>query len=223
MGTIELWGDIGCPWASLAVFRLRAARERLGLLDEVVVDLRAWPLELINGRSTPKRAIDAETAVIGSHEPALGWSAWRGPDSRYPVSTLLALEAVQACKDDAVGGLAASAELDLALRRAFYADSRCISRHDVIIDVAAGCDGVDHDALADRLENGVARGSVFGQWRASEARGVQSSPHVFLPDGTGIVNPGMTHSWTEAQHGGYPVIDADDPSVYDRLVQRAAG
>lgn len=221
MVTIELWSDIACPWASLAVFRLRAARERLGLVDDVQVDLRAWPLELVNSRPTPKRTLDAETAVIGAHEPALRWSPWRGPSSRYAVSTLLPLEAVQASKDDAVGGLPASEQLDLALRHAFYADSRCISLYDVILDVAKGCDRVKVDALADALEQGTARAQVFGQWRASEERGVESSPHLFLPDGTDIANPGISHTWTEAEHGGYPVIDDDDPGVYDRLLSRA--
>lgn len=221
MVTIEFWSDIACPWASLAVFRLHSARERLGLLDDVQVDLRAWPLELVNSRPTFKRSLDAETAVIGSHEPGLKWNPWRGPSSRYPVSTLLALEAVQACKADAVGGVPASEQLDLALRHAFFADSRCISLYDVIIDVAKGCDRVKVDALVEALERGRARAQVFGQWRASDGRGVESSPHMFLPDGTGIANPGITHSWTDAEHGGYPVIEDDDPDAYDKLLSRA--
>jgi len=221
MVTIELWSDIACPWASLAVFRLRAARERLGLLDDVQVDLRAWPLELVNSRSTPKRTLDAETAVIGAHEPALGWSPWRGPSSRYPVSTLLPLEAVQACKADVMGGVPASEQLDLALRQAFYAESRCISLYDVVIDVAKRCDRVDVDALAVALEQGSARSQVFGQWGASDERGVEGSPHLFLPDGTGSANPGITYHWSGASHGGYPVIDSDDPGVYDQLLKQA--
>ncbi|MCA1690698.1 MAG: DsbA family protein, partial [Actinobacteria bacterium] len=30
-GTIVVYSDIGCPWAHLAVYRLHAARRRLGL------------------------------------------------------------------------------------------------------------------------------------------------------------------------------------------------
>src|SRR5438270_904531 len=32
-GTIVVWSDIACPWATLAVHRLRATRARMGLDD----------------------------------------------------------------------------------------------------------------------------------------------------------------------------------------------
>lgn len=180
-------------------------------------------LELVNSRPTPKRALDAETAVIASAVPGLGWNPWRGPDSRYPVSTLLPLEAVQACKDEQVGGLPASEQLDRALRHAFFADSRCISLYDVVVEVAKGCDRVQVDALAEALEKGAARSRVSGQWRGSAERGVEGSPHLFLPDGSSSANPVITLHWSDGEHGGYPVIDTDDPRAYDDLLQRAVG
>ena len=223
MVTVRVWSDIACPWSSLAVFRLHAARERLGLAGTVGFDLLAWPLELVNNRPTPKPSLDVEAAVIGSHEPALGWRPWRGPDSGYAVSSLLALEAVQAAKDDSAGGRPASEELDLALRQALFADSRCITLYDVVVDVARQCDRVDADALADALERGTARSRVFAQWRESPQHGVQGSPHVVLPDGSSSHNPGITFHWSDGSHGGYPVIDGDDAEVYEHLLRRAAG
>ncbi|MGN6174406.1 MAG: hypothetical protein ACTHPS_15920, partial [Streptosporangiaceae bacterium] len=51
MRPVEVWSDIHCPGALVAVHRLRQARARLGA--EVVFVPRAWPLEWVNGRGTP--------------------------------------------------------------------------------------------------------------------------------------------------------------------------
>ena len=48
---------------------------------------------------------------------------------------------------------------------------------------------------------------------------VQGSPHFVLPDGYEVHNPGMSLRWL-GKAGGFPVIDEDDPSVYDDLVNR---
>src|SRR3954451_5607851 len=125
-GVVVLFGDIGCPWASLAVHRLRRRRSERGLDGAVVIDQRAFPLELFNEQLTPKTIVDSEVAVVGSHEPSLGWHPWRHKERDYPSTTLLPLEAVQAAKAETVGGLQASEDLDAALRHAWYADSRSI-------------------------------------------------------------------------------------------------
>jgi hypothetical protein len=62
---------------------------------------------------------------------------------------------------------------------------------------------------------------VTGQWRAAQDGPVKGSPHVFLPDGTDEHDTGIKMHW--AGDHGFPVITADDPSVCDDLVSRAAG
>jgi hypothetical protein len=89
---------------------------------------------------------------------------------------LLTLEAAQAAKEQS---LRASEELDRALRRALFADSRCIT-------IATLCSR-------------------------------------FLPDGTDMHNPGIEMHWQGEAGTGFPVIDHDDPTVYDDLLKRAAG
>lgn len=218
-GTIVVYADIACPWATLAVVRLWDARQRLGLADDLKFDLRAFPLELFNERPTPRRTLDAEIPVVGSHAPDFGWRIWQGRADEYPVTSLLALEAVQAAKEQ---GLEASAELDLALRRAMFADSRCISLRSAIARVAAGCANLDADALLAALDDGRARGLVTAQWRAAQDGRVKGSPHLFLPDGSDAHNPGIEMHWA-GEHGvGFPVITKDDPSAYDDLVRRSA-
>ena len=101
-------------------------------------------LEVANARGTPKRVLDAEIPVVGGLDPGAGWEMWQDDASRWPVTTLPALEAVQAAKEQ---GLAAAEELDRSLRVAFFGHSRCISLRSVILEVAGGCESVDVDRL----------------------------------------------------------------------------
>jgi predicted DsbA family dithiol-disulfide isomerase len=217
--TIALFSDVGCPWAHLAVYRLLEARERLGLEDDVVLDHRAFPLELFNRRPTPRRIVSAEVPVVGALDPRAGWQVWQGDLATWPVTTLLALEAVQAAKEQ---GPAASERLDRGLRVAFFGQSRCISMRHVILEVAEE-GGLDQEALAEALDSGRARRAVFDHCAVASGDEVAGSPHVFLPDGTDVHNPGIEMEWT-GEHGiGFPVVAKDDPSVYEELVARAAG
>ncbi len=97
-GTVVVYSDIGCPWSHAAVWRLWDARARLGLDEAVRFDFRAFPLELINSRPTPKLTLDAEIPVAGALAPRAGWQIWQAPDWQYPSTMLPALEAVQAAK-----------------------------------------------------------------------------------------------------------------------------
>src|SRR3954447_18659557 len=218
-GTLVVWGDIACPWSHLCVHGLRKARARLQLDGEVDLDLRSFPLELFNGRPTPKRILDAEVPVVGALDPSAGWQVWQRPDYEYPVTTLPALEAVQAAKEQ---GLRASEELGRALRYAFFAESRTVSLVPVIVDVAKGCEGIDADALAAALDDGRARGLVIEQRDTAQRIGVKGSPHVYLPDGSDVANPGIDKHWEGEEGEGFPVVDGYDASVYDDLIRTAS-
>ena len=218
-GTVVVWSDLSCPWAHVAVARLWRTRAELGL-EQVRFDHRPFPLELFNEEPTSKVINDAEVEVLHGIEPQAGWQAWQRPPHEYPVTVLLALEAVQAAKEQ---GLAASEQLDRALRRAFYGESRCISLRSVVLDVATTCDAVDADALRHVLDDGRARRAVIDCFEAAPQLGVKGSPHLFLPDGDDSHNPGIRMHWEGGKPGKGPlVIDADDPSVYRDLLKRAA-
>lgn len=220
-GVVTVYTDIGCPWSGLALHGLRRARDRSGL-SRVRFDLRAYPLELHDQRPTPKRIRDAETAVVGGLEPTLGWQVWQAADHEWPVSTLLALEAVQAAKRPEVGGLAASDELDAALRRAWYGESRCVAILPVITAVAESCGRVDVAALSKAMLLGAGRAEVITQWRNSGQGAVAGSPHVFLANGDEWHNPGFAVRWTDEPGRGFPTVLSYDPTVYDEIVQAAA-
>lgn len=143
-GTVVLYTDIVCAWSTVALHRFYAERDRQGLTDQLRVDLRVFLLEDINRFPIPKRYLDAETPVVGALAPELGWKPWQGDPSTWPISSALANEAVHAAKAQ---GLGASEELDMALRLAFFRDSRPIALQHEILDVAAECPSVDVDIL----------------------------------------------------------------------------
>ncbi|WP_204017474.1 DsbA family oxidoreductase [Sphaerimonospora thailandensis] len=214
---VTVWSDVGCPWATLALHTLHAAADRRGA--PLLIDHRAFPLELFNRQPTPKHIVDPEIVMLAAHRPQLGWRLWRGPDWTYPVTTLPAMEAVQAAKAPEVGGLRASDELDMALRRAFFVDSACISVHSVILDIAEKCDSVDADALAAALAQGGGRADVYDQWRIAQGPEIKGSGHVFGPGGYAVHNPGVTYQWTgDPDEGGFPRVDAYDLAWADELL-----
>jgi predicted DsbA family dithiol-disulfide isomerase len=218
VNSVIVWSDIACPWAYVAVTRLRRYRERLGLEGRMTIEHRAFPLELINDRPTPKRILDAEIPVAQALEPDAGWQVWQRPAHEWPVTALLALEAVQAVK--LTQGIGASETLDLALRRALFAESRCISLLSEVLRVAERCDGIDVADLEASLYRGVARRNVIDHWHEAidERSPVKGSPHVFFPDGGDAHNPGIRMHWNGEHGKGFPIIDGDDPSVYENLL-----
>jgi predicted DsbA family dithiol-disulfide isomerase len=223
MPVVTLYSDIACPWAHVAVSRLWRTRAELGLEDEVRFDHQAFPLEVFNERPTPYRVLAAEIPVAGAIEPQAGWQLWQGEPWTWPVTSLLALEAVQAAKT-VCGGLEASEHLDRALRVALFGQSRCISLRHVVLDVACQALGGDAaESLREALDTGVARSAVLDQCEtARTSNRVKGSPHLFLPDGTDAHNPGVELHW-QGDHGkGFPVVDHDDPAVYKSLLEAAA-
>lgn len=204
--------DIGCPWAHIAVHRISEEIRARGLGSELPLDHRAFPLELVDGHPTSKSMIDQVIEIGLRIEPAAGWSH---PDDpwRFPVTTLPALEAVQAAKAQGPG---LSAELDRALRRAVFAEWRCISVFPVVFEVAAQVDGLDLGQLDEEIRSGRPRSELWNDLDhlASEVPG---SPTFVLPDGTIEFNPGVEVEWSEDG----PTVTQDDRSAVADLITRA--
>ena len=220
-GVVAVWSDLGCPWSHAVVWRLHDARRRLGLQDRVRFDHHAFPLELFNDEPTPRWHVDVEAPVAQQLAPRAGWQPWSAPDSAWPVTLLPPMEAVQAAKFQS---LTAAEELDRGLRRAFWAESRCISLRHVILEVATETDAVDVARLAEALDDGRARRNLIDDWRVARGHEVRGSAHLFAPDGTNAQNPGIEIAWRDDGAGGdEPAIVADDPEAIAELVRRAAG
>lgn len=205
---VTVWSDIGCPWATLALHTLRTEIRSQG--ENVLVDHRVFPLEFFNERPTPKPITDTEVVAIAGLIDDLGWRLWQAPDWTFPVTTLPALEAVQAAKHPDVGGLRASDELDAALRQAFWVDHECVSVFPVIYRIACQCPGVDVDALEWSVQAGHGRRNIYEHWVVAQSPQVICSPHVFLASGEDLANPGAHYTWVGGAERGFPRLVSYD-------------
>ena len=215
-GVVTMWSDIGCPWGTLALHTLTRAADCRGI--ELTIDHRSFPLELFNHRPTPKPITDAEVIAIAGYVSDLGWRQWSDSAWSFVVTTLPAMEAVQACKDVEVGGLRASTELDRALRHAFYVEHRCISIIPVILDVARSCPLVNHAALEDALRKGRGRAEIFDQWAVAQRPEIVCSPHLITASGLVLSNPGAKYQWMGAAETGFPRLNSYDPAWADEVL-----
>jgi predicted DsbA family dithiol-disulfide isomerase len=217
-GTIVIYTDVACAWSTVAIARLLRAREELGLTGRVRLDHRCFLLEDVNSFALPKKLVDSEIPVAGALEPRLGWRIWQADPSTWPVTSAPANEAVHAAKQQSA---AAAEELDMALRLAFFRDSRCISMRHEIVAVAEACGGVDATAIGAALDDGRARGPMMRDYRATRDA-VRGSPHLFFADGYDVHSPGIDLRWEGEQGAGFPVVEHDDPAVFEDLARRAA-
>jgi hypothetical protein len=72
--------------------------------------------------------------------------------------------------------------------------------------------------IAVAIDGGGHRRSVIADWEEGRRRGVQGSPHAFLPDGTGVFNPGIGKiDWVR----GIPVPRQVDEGAIAKLLEQA--
>lgn len=215
-GIVHVWSDIHCPWAFVAVHRLRVARTKHRL--DVVFTPRAWPLEWVNGRGTPRDIVTTETAALAGHEPEL-FNAYTAES--WPSTFLPAFELVAAA--NVVHGSRAAEDVDYALRLAFFRDSVDVSVKAGLaqaLTIACGLNSaVRPEQVMEAWLHTNVREHVLADFTISETLPIQGSPQVFWPDGTTTHNPGMTdHEW----RGGLVRIGRTDPGEPERLLLSTA-
>jgi predicted DsbA family dithiol-disulfide isomerase len=163
--SIDVYADVSCPFAHLGIRSVARRRKELGRGD-VIVRVRAWPLELVNGQPL-------DPITTAEHVEAL--RAQVAPDlftcfdpAHFPATSLPALALVAAAyrRDDATGEA-----VSFALRDALFEEGRDISDPDVLAGVAH-VQGVDHSVPEDDE-------AVRSEWRDGTSRGVKGSPHFF--------------------------------------------
>jgi predicted DsbA family dithiol-disulfide isomerase len=220
-GALVLHSDVACPWATVMVVRLRAARAALGLDAEHLPLIHlAHPLELLYDAPLQRVIVDAEIPACAAAAPEIEWSLWQGRLDEYPVSSLLACEAVQAARRQSE---AAAEELDLALRTALFAESRCITLRREILRAAESCPRLDGGWLQADLDRGVARAAVMRQAATARTVAGRCTGYLVLPDATGHCNPGVILEWQgPPMPRGTPLVRADDATVIEGLVAQAA-
>ncbi len=173
MRLVEVFADVCCPFTHVGLRRLVSRRRELGR-DDVVLRIRAWPLELVNGEPLDPDFVAEEIAALrGGVAPDL----FTGFDpAAFPGTSLPAL--ALAC-DAYRRGDAAGERISLALRAVLFEEGRNIAERAELARVAA-TEGLEipgpgthrpgpHQAVLDDLAEG-------------RERGVIGSPHFFAGD-----------------------------------------
>jgi len=176
MAEIEVFADVGCAFTHVGLRRLVEERRRRGRADVVLV-VRAWPLELVNGHPLRSEQIAAQvTALRRDVDPAA--FAHFAVD-RFPASTLpaLALAAAAYRVAPTVGET-----VSLELRDALFEAGAPIDDPDVLAAIATR-HGVAPTAADDH--------QVRADWADGQARGVLGSPHFFI-DADDMFCPSLT-------------------------------
>jgi len=169
MQPLEVFADVACPFAHVGLARFRAVRAERGQ-TEPVLRVRAWPLELVNGKPfngpslTPK--IEALRADVA---PGM----FAGFDEEHFLTTSVPAMVAEAAAYRA--GVETGERFSFAVRHALFEDGLDVS-HDEVLH----CLRVAHDVPTPTAADEAA---VREDLAEGKRRGVAGSPHFFTPDG----------------------------------------
>jgi predicted DsbA family dithiol-disulfide isomerase len=152
---VDVYADITCPFAHLSLRRLVREREQRG--SDLVLRVRAWPLEVVNGVVQDGRMV-ARTAEQLRATIAPDLFARVDP-RRWPSTTLPALGLADAAYEH---GPAVGEAVNLALRDALFEHGLPVDDPAVLDRIAADHGVTRPDDVAARVEHDWARGSALG-------------------------------------------------------------
>lgn len=186
MRTVEVFADILCPFTHAGLHTLLDRRAERGR-TEPRLQIRAWPLELINGKPLDAHHVDAEIkALRGSVRPDLftGFSV-----DTFPKTTMAAFALTAAA--DRTGDPVVVEGVGMALRNALFEEGLDIGRPEVVAAIGQrfGVEPLGAEETA---------AAVRADWEEGKARGVVGSPHFFTGDGGNWFCPSLAISRDEA-------------------------
>lgn len=200
MTVIEVFAELGCPFTHVGLRRLVERRTADGR-DDLVLRVRAWPLELVNGTPLDPAFIDEEVVELRDQ---VAPDLFAGFDpAQLPASSLPALDLVATAY---AHGLHEGERASLVLRDALFERGRPVGDPGVLAEIATAlgvpppCDG--------------ARAQVLDDWHEGQARGVIGSPHFFV-GGEGWFCPSLDIRRVE----GHLVIRSD-PDAFATFIDR---
>ena len=174
---IEVFADVWCPYAHVGLRRFLRRRWAVGRHD-LLLRVRAWPLELVNG--VPLDA-DHVAEQIDDLRRQVAPGLFTGFDpQRFPTTTLPALDLV----DDAYRvGTATGERASLAVRDALFERGEDISDPAVLEGLRI--------ALGVGPRSARARAGVLADWEEGRRQGVVGSPHFFVDGDSSFFCPGL--------------------------------
>lgn len=182
MSTVEVFADVLCPFTHVGL-RTLIDRRRERQLTEPRLRIRAWPLEVVNGKPLDAHHVGAEiTALRASVRPDLfaGFSV-----DTFPATSMVAFALTAAA--DRTGDPLLIEEVGIALRSAVFEEGLDIGRREVVAPIADrfGLEPLTVDATS---------AAVHADWEEGRSRGVIGSPHFFTDDGGSWFCPGLSIS-----------------------------
>ena len=166
---IEVFADVLCPFTHVGLRRFVHRRSELRR-EDVVLHVRAWPLELVNGSPLLPELVSEEIEEIrGVAPPRLfaGFAADKFPSSSLPALRL----AVAAYRQ----GFWLGEQVSLHLRDLLFEQGVDIADETILEAVARAYDL--------QIDSGDAQ-SVLDDYAEGVRRGVIGSPHFFTPEGS---------------------------------------
>jgi predicted DsbA family dithiol-disulfide isomerase len=201
MDAIEVFADISCPFAHVGLRRIRTRLDAQGRSD-LRLYVRAWPLELVNGRSLDAAFVGEEIADLRAQ---VAPDLFVGFDERtFPTTTIPALALVGAGYRR---GLAVGEGLAFAVRDAVFEEGLDVADDAVLASLAQRA-GIPQPAPGDVS-------TVAADWHEGRRRGVVGSPHFFVGD-RGWFCPSL-----DVRRVGHHLRVAPDEAGLRRLVAAA--
>jgi predicted DsbA family dithiol-disulfide isomerase len=165
---ITVFADVGCPFTHVGVRRFVERRAELGR-DDVVLWVRSWPLEVVNGHPLDPHFIAEEVVEIREQAADDLFVGFR--EDRFPATSMPALALAAAAYDvDHVTG----ERVSLALRELLFEHGVDVADPDVLARLAH-----DHGVTV-RPEH---EATVLSDYAEGQRLGVIGSPHFFTPVG----------------------------------------
>jgi len=179
VNTVEVFADVLCPFTHVGLRTLIDRRNERGLTAPRL-RIRAWPLEVVNGKPLDPHHVHAEiTALRASVRPDLfaGFSA-----DAFPGTSMAAFALTAAA--DRTGDPVLIEEVGIAVRNAVFEEGLDVGNPEVVDMIAArfGLAPLDAEATS---------AAVHADWDEGRRRGVIGSPHFFTADGGSWFCPGL--------------------------------
>lgn len=169
---IEVFADVGCPFTHIGLARFAEERAARGRTD-VHLRVRAWPLEVVNGKPMDAGFIAEEIHEIN---PQIEGGYFDGFDqSAFPATSVpaMALAAVGYDVDDRTGEA-----ISLELRHLLFREATDIADPEVL-----GALAKRHSVIFDPADHESHREAVMADYDRGRSLGVSGSPHFFTSEG----------------------------------------
>jgi predicted DsbA family dithiol-disulfide isomerase len=203
MTVIEVFADVGCPFTHVGLRRFVDRRTAAGRHD-LVLRVRTWPLEIINGEPLDAHFIAEEVDDIRRQVAPTLFAHFS--ESAFPSTFLPALTLAAAAYDQ---DLQSGEDVSLELRDLLFEQGVDVGSPDVLRRVAE-----DHHVEVDLDDTS----RVLREHADGVARGVVGSPHFFTPEG-GFFCPALDVHRDEQGH----LQLTPDTDNFDRFIAGCFG